>query len=230
MNLKPAFAALLLSGTILSLADDQKFPVLPKPVEGATWTLKTDMHIDMNDAQNTEADVHTKSTTKVVKVGDDKVEEVVSWDDPKIVIAGNEQPIPTTDLKVVLSPGGDLVTISGGIEQSDVARTYLITHFPHADKELTKDQEYSFTLAALKDNSALERKVSETYLGTETISGKEASKVLVKMAETRTDGLKLEGTFWIAADGSVLKEDAKFSGLPYGGTAVMTGKVSSIAS
>ena len=208
--MRKASALLTLALPLFCSAADDSVLKFDPPAAGAKSQLRFEMTITL---PANEGFLTAVSLMNISKVDSEKVDATNDWDKFKVTVDGNEMPVPFEPIKLSLGKDGDPTALSGGVEGSD-ARMYEFLWFPHPDKELKKGEATTFTLAAKKTLGLPERTVTETYEGQDTVNGKPANRVKVKIEEVKGDDFSLEGTFWVLNDGTIVKEDSTFNNLP----------------
>lgn len=210
----------------IASAQDPTLKLDPKPTVGSKCQLKFEITVKLPEH---DAFLSGTAVETVSKVEATRTEATVDWSNFKLVVGDSEEPVPFEPIKLAFNKSGDVEGLSGGIAGSD-PRTYLVMLFPMPDKELKKGESTTFTLPAQKDAAIPERKVTESFEGSEDIGGKPANKVKVKVGEVKGEGFTLDGTFWVLNDGTLVKEEASFTNLPIPqANATASGSVKAIA-
>lgn len=170
------------------------------------WKTELKMIVGEMEALLTGTIVATTKTSE-----GDAIKLSYEWENAKALVGGEEQPVPFAPTDVTLNKAGELQEVAGGIQGTDVARTFLVlfAHLPQG--ELEKDGTWKATYPASTKLDIAERKVDGTYQGEEEVSGKKAHKFNVKMVEGE---FKTDLTYWTTEEGRVLKVKGEFDGLP----------------
>jgi len=161
-------------------------------------------------------DVTVKSdlTNKITKVEDGKYGTETTWTNLKIALSGAEMEGITADPVVAkFDLKGDLLELSGGIQGTDAVQMHLLSIFVPPTGELAKDEKSTVEFAGNADKTIPARKYEITALGKETLAGKDALKYSIKFSTKETGGLTFDATYWVTAEGTVLKGEGKFANL-----------------
>lgn len=185
----------------------EKVKIEPKFEKGQKTKWKTDLKIKVGENQ---ADLFGNIIVTTDETGD-TVKMTYDWENPKATLDGNDLDLPFNATKVTLNKAGEVQDISGGIEGSDVVRTFLaaFAHFPK--DELEKDGKWAATYPKIEKIDLGERKVEGTYLGSEEVSGKKAEKFKTSMKEGE---FSVTMTYWTQPDGKLLKIESSFTQMP----------------
>ncbi|MEQ1932927.1 MAG: hypothetical protein ABL962_03475 [Fimbriimonadaceae bacterium] len=203
-----AIASLLVVAS-LSLAQD-KVLIQPKWEKGQKQSLKFEITFALTGA---EANMSGTAVTEAKEVTAEGVEATVTFDAFKLTVNGEEPGMPVTPYAVKYDSKGALISASGGVEGSDVSRTFILTQCYFPEEAIAKDGTWKQTIAESKKLEIGERTVEGTYLGTESIGGKDCHKFKAKMTE-KGNSFTTEGTYWVNATGQIQKMELTYSNLP----------------
>jgi hypothetical protein len=182
--------------------------ITPKFEKDQKTKWKTELKMNVGD---TEA-LLTGTIVGVTKSADgDAIKLSYDWENGKAIVGGEEMGVPFAPTDVTVNKAGELQEASGGIQGTDVVRTFLIlfAHLPQA--EIEKDGTWKATYPASTKMELAERKIEGKYQGEEEVSGKKAHKFNVKMVEGE---FKTDTTYWATEEGRILKVKGEFDGLP----------------
>lgn len=205
MKIVPMFAMVSLTAIALAAGG---IKITPKYEKDQKTKWKTELKMNVGD---TEALLGGTIVATTKSAEGDAIKQTYDWENAKAIVGGEEMGVPFAPTDVVLNKAGELQEVSGGIQGTDVARTFLVlfAHLPQAEVE--KDGTWKATYPASSKMELAERKVEGTYKGEEEVSGKKAHKFQVKMAEGE---FKTDLTYWATDKGRVLKVKGEFDGLP----------------
>lgn len=203
-----AIASLVLIGS-LCIAQD-KVLIQPKWEKGQKHSLKFEITFALTGA---EANMSGTATTEAKEVSAEGVGATVTFEAFKLTVNGEEPGMAATPYDVKFDAKGELVSASGGVEGSDVSRTFLLTQCYFPQEAIGKDGTWKQTIAESKKLEVGERVVEGTYLGTEVIGGKDCHKLKAKMTE-KGNSFTTEGTYWVNATGHIQKMELTYSNLP----------------
>lgn len=202
-------AGLLVLAAAIAMAQG-KVKIEPVYKEGASYKHKTMMTVTMDQI---EATVAATLNTKVKSSTADKIETESNYEGLEIKIGDEPIDVNLVPMVVTQTPAGELKSITGGLEDADTVRTFLLLYFPMPTKELAKDE--TWTSEIKKNDAGIPNlKIDGTYLGTEDALGKKAHKFKVKIAELGGEPFSTEGTYWVQTDGKVVQIESKYKGLP----------------
>lgn len=196
----------------------------PKFEAGQKSKMKTSFKVKVGDVQ---AELSGTLIMTVKAIDGDAVKQTFDWEDPKAVMNGEEAEVPFAPTDATVNKAGEVQEVTGGIQGTDPARTFLLgfAHLPTT--ELEKDGKWSAKYPKNDKMELGERTVEGTYLGEEEVGGKKAHKFNTVMKE---GGLSVTMTYWATLDGKVLKFNSEFTGYPVPvaggeGSGTLTGEV-----
>jgi hypothetical protein len=149
------------------------------------------------------------------KVEDKHIDWTASWD--KLDVTVNEAPwpieeIPTAQIRSKLD--GTLLTFTGGLEQIDLKRLYFAITFLGPDKAVSPGDTYERKLEKVEAEGIPAMALKGKYVGPDKVGEIEAHRFDVSVEELDGDGFKSEGSYWVTAEGVLLKLTVKIKSLP----------------
>ena len=202
-NVLPIAFVLLAS---LVSAQDGKVSLAPK--EGDARKYKFTMNFTVGGM---EVVLKSDATQDVKKVADGKIEEVLTYRNFSVVLAGSPmegmepEPVSTT-----VSSAGQLLRIGGGLAGTDVARLHLLGVFVPPAKALAADETETIEFKGSDDKTIPKVKYEITFLGKEAVNGAERLKFRIKYSEDPADGMRFTGTYWVTETGALVKAEGTF--------------------
>ncbi|HRI44689.1 MAG TPA: hypothetical protein PLL78_10680 [Fimbriimonadaceae bacterium] len=162
----------------------------------------------------TDAEV-TSVVRKTVKgVAEQSITFDGAFEKLKVMLGETEFPVEAEPVSLEIRPSGELVSITGGVIQIDMARLYL-AHTPVLPKlEVPVGEKWSVEIPASQKAGIPATTFEGTYVGAEKIGEKEAFKITANVQEKGGEGFSSKATFWLDKDGTVLKFEADMRGLP----------------
>lgn len=191
----------------------------PKFEKDQRSKLRASMVFKVGDMQ---ADLSGDIVVTTKSVDGDTIIQTFDWENPKAVIGGDEAEVPFAPTEVTLNKAGELENVTGGIQGSDVVRTFLLgfAHLPQTEVE--KDAKWNAVYPKSEKMDLGERKVEGTYLGEEEVAGKKAHKFTTSLTEGELQATMI---YWTTLEGKIVKFTTEYSGLPVpvaGGSATGT--------
>jgi hypothetical protein len=205
-----AIVALVLF-TAVAFAQGEKAKVAVSPKAGAVAKYKWDLKLEADSLQAT-AKAVLETTTK--SADQDAVETVTVWKDLEVEIAGSNPGVPVEDLVVRSKPSGEALSLTGGIRGSDAARLYLLTRFIAPSADIAEGESYTVDFPEKSGTPVPAHKIVTTYVGKADLKGKAALKFVSKYSESDSQAMAGETTYWVLADGTLLKAESKFQRMP----------------
>lgn len=206
--MKRTLAVLVAAVAVVAFAQD-KFKIEPKFKADSSTAYGLVLKMNISGA---EAELTGNMVVGVKSVTDAETKVEYDWQNGKAMINGEEQPVPFAATHVIFDKKGNIVSIDGGIEGTDVARTFLVAYAQLPTEALAKDESWKATLPKNPKLNLEERTVEGTYLGSEELKGAKAHKYKITVKETTNFTTKQ--TVWVDGDGKLLKLDGEFSELP----------------
>ena len=201
--------AVIISTALLALAaiaPAQKISIKPAPKAGDTGTYKFEMKISV---QGMDVIVSGNQVRKVSKVEADTINWTANFESLKADIGGAEQEIPTTPIKISQKTTGDVLKVEGGIDQLDSVRSLLMLRFVAPTTDVAAGDTYKIEFKAVKDGQPAHTYAGK-YEGPEKVGDKDAFKFTSVYTEAGKDTFATRNTYWVTADGTILKCVSKF--------------------
>jgi hypothetical protein len=219
LKLKLTAVALALGLAAFSLATGDGFSLKRTQKAGTVHKYKQEGKFEVGGQQ---IDYQSKSTQKIVKVGDDGgyVEESVSSD---VTINGQEPPgggaAVTTTTKY--SPKGEILEVKGENIDATAYRFANLSLFITPDTEVKAGDSWTYDIKEDNKTGAVAAKATFTLVGEDKVGGVDTLKIKFSIKETGTDGASSEGTAWLdKSDLSMVKVSAKWTNAPVPGAPV----------
>jgi hypothetical protein len=211
-GVKAAVVLTILALSISPFAQQGKVKIEPKPLVGAKGVYRLTVEMVIGDMK---AEVSAKVMTVVKSVEKDLVTTIGSWEGLKVLVNGEDLPMLTaSDVTVVAKPSGEVVSVGGGVQGSDEARMYLITHFVPPADALAQGEKYKVQMAAVAEKGIPARKYEGTYDAEAEVAGRKGHRFKVKYSEPGPEGMTGDLVFVVMADGTLLRAEGTFANMP----------------
>lgn len=160
--------------------------------------------------------IQVTSTVKSEPVGTDDSGTVSfkgSWTDLKILVDVTPFPAPSSStVEYAVTGTGELFQVKGGVPGVDMPRTMLLFIFIPPTDGLVEGSTYTRSFSNAEGRvPAMEW--SATVGAAEEIAGQKVTKVTASLKETGR-AFSAESVFWVRGDGTVVKLESSFKGLP----------------
>jgi hypothetical protein len=212
--------ALACTPILTGRVDDSKLTLVPNQTVGTTRKVKFTVSAEIQDHETV---VNGIAVTNYSKVGPDRTEYSVDWEDMNADEGGQPTKVPFKPYQVAVGPKAQLLSLTGGIgeEAADPVATFLVSYFPLPGQELVRGRSVTFTLPPNDKMHIPGMNVSETFIGAQNTAGVDSFQIKVTLASTDS-GFKVDADYWVDKSGNVVKETGKFVKLPLpiGGLAV----------
>lgn len=215
---------LLIVGVTLSFA--QGVALVRKPVKDAAIVYNLEMNMMLFGETATYTSVLTEKVTGVDEKGNYSVE--LSQSNYRVEVFGEEGSVQDSDMPKPIytyTPTGEVVAIKSDLQTPDVYRMAEMEAIHLPNKEVKKDDTWTFEVAGDAEKGTVKAKADYKVLDSETLSGTECWVVQVDYAEqVGTNPATLTGKIWLSkADASVLKLETAFNNAPVPGSGSAVG-------
>lgn len=183
----------------------------PNPKVGDTTAYSTTMKFEV---MGNEASIKADVMRKVTALEEGKVTLSLQFSNDVVEVGGQTMQSDFEPMTIVQDSFGKLFKLSGGIAELDSTRLYLITNPVLLSVELTEGKEFQYEVEGDQKIDIPKLLVSGKYLGREDVGGISAHKLELKTKEdVKTQGFEVEGSYWVADDGGLLKSNVDFKNL-----------------
>ena len=211
MKIRTLFVFGLAALAAFGAAQGDKVKVTPTPKAGDIHKYKVEISLNVTGA---EAKVKANLVQTVTSVEGDKIKDETKWDGLSIELNGTPmEGIEAAPSVATYKLSGQLLEFTGGIQGTDAPRMHLFGIFVPPTKELAKDEKDEVSFDANSDKTIPARKYETTFLGKETVNGKDLLKFKVKYSEKEPGGMGYEVTYWLTAAGVISKAEGAFTEL-----------------
>lgn len=201
-----AFSVVALSAVVLA---QDKIKIQPKYTADSSTSYKLLMKMNVGGV---DAELSGTMVAKVKAVGEAETRVEYDWQNGKAIVNGEDTPVPFAPTTVTYTPKGALAKIEGGIEGTDVARTFLTVYAHLPAEEIAKGGTWNVKLPADANLDLTERTIEGTFEGEEELLGKKVRKLKIKLTES--SGFKTTQTAYVDSNGLPVKIEGSFSDLP----------------
>ncbi len=204
--------ALLLSVVTLR-GEDAKVDIKYIVGSAAKYTFEMKLVV-----QGMDVTLKASPTLKVKSADAKKVVISHEFSDIKLAIGENEQDVKIEPLEVEKKPNGELLKVTGGIDQISPSDLYLLMHFIPPTKATAEKEEYKVEFAKTGDIPAYS--FSAVFEGAEKVNGMDTYRFASTLAAKGEAKISSTSKFWVTSTGSIVKAAIKFKNLdipPAGG-------------
>jgi len=209
----------LIAFAALSLA--QGTALVRKPTQGETLTYALEMNMILFGESATYTSTVTEKVIQIEANGNYAVEK--SQSDYKVELFGEEAQVNDSDLAkpvYTYTPTGEVVAIKSELLNADVYRMAQMEAIHLPNKEVKKDDTWSYDVAADKERGTVKAKADYKVTGEEKIGEHEVWTVSVNYAEAEgTAPITASGTVWLSKkDSTVVKLELSWNNAPIPGS------------
>lgn len=206
---------------VAALSFAQGTALVRKPAKGDKLTYALELNMVLFGESATYTSTLTETVVDVDEKGNYSVEKAQS--NYKVEVFGEEGTVNDSDLPkpvFTYSPTGELVSIKSDLKTADVYRMAQMEAIHLPNKEVKKDDVWSFEVPEDKERGTFKAKADYKITGEEKIGEEDVWIVSISYAEAEGPApITANGTVWLSKkDSSVVKLELTWNNAPIPGS------------